>query len=354
MQIGIIGLPKAGKTTLFCALTRLDPGAGPAASSAGGEPRVGSVKVPDARLDRLAALFRPAKVTPATVTYTDVGGIPTGEAGERGLSPALIERMHLMDALIIVIGPVRPGGAPDQPLLDYRSVAADLLVSDLAMIERKIERLGKELPKGRHPEFARQIALMERCRGHLEQETPLRSLALTEGEWKDVKGFHFLSIKPLLLVLNHAEGMDPAPAAEALAKAADARVVPLCGSIEMDIARMPVEDAAAFLQDLGIDEPALEKMIRFSYELLGRISFFTVGEDECRAWTVPSGLKAPEAAGYIHTDLQHGFIRAEVIAWDRLLEAGGYGAARARGLLRLEGRDYVVQDGDVLDVKFRT
>jgi len=351
MQIGIMGLAKAGKTTLWSALTRLSPGQG--ASSGGGEPRVGSVKVPDERLDRLAALFRPAKVTPATVTYTDAGGGPGSEAGGRGLSPAFIESMRLMDALIIVIGPMRSGDAPRQPVLDYRSVAADLLVSDLAMIERKIERLGKEIPKGRHPEYARQMALMERCRGHLEQEMPLRGLELTEGEAKEVKGFNFLSIKPVLVVLNHAEGVDPAPAAEPLARAADATVVALCGSIEMDLARMPVEDAEEFLQDLGIDEPALEKMIRLSYELLGRISFFTVGEDECRAWTVPSGLKAPEAAGTIHTDLQHGFIRAEVIAWDRLLEAGGYGAARARGLVRLEGRDYVVQDGDVMDVKFR-
>jgi ribosome-binding ATPase YchF (GTP1/OBG family) len=258
-----------------------------------------------------------------------------------------------MDALIIVVGPMLPGGASQQPVLDYRSVVTNLLVSDLAMIERRIDRLCKELLKGRHPEIARDVALMERCRGHLEQDKPLRSLALTQGECKAVKGFHLLSIKPALVVLNHAEGMDPAPVAEALAAAADARVIPLCGSIEMDIARMPIEDTEAFLQDLGIGEPALTKMIRVSYELLGRISFFTVGEDECRAWTIPSGLKAPEAAGYIHTDLQHGFIRAEVIAWDRLLEAGSYGAARAKGIVRLEGKDYVVRDGDVMDVKFR-
>jgi len=253
-----------------------------------------------------------------------------------------------------------PHVGPVDPLRDIKNVEFDLMISDLTQVEKRLERLEKDLKKGRTSELEREQALLLRSKEALEKEQPLRELEMTAEEKKLIRGFMFLSQKPVLYVLNIGESMTLGADLDAAvsrfrledpAQRLNAGATAICGKVEAELAEMDDEEAAEFLGSYGLHESGLARLIRKSYELLGLISFFTAGDDECRAWTIPLGSKAPQAAGAIHTDLEHHFIRAETIRWDSLLAAGSEAAARAKGTLRLEGKEYVVRDGDVLNIR---
>jgi GTP-binding protein YchF len=358
MKTGIIGLPQVGKTSLFRILTKAH-----LAEHAYSNPReahVGIAKVPDDRLDRLAALFNPKKLTHASVEYVDVGAI-----GQEALKEsAYLGNLRTVDALAHVVrafdDPSIPHVGPIDPLRDIKNVDFDLMVSDLGQIEKRLERVGKDLKKMRSAELEREFDLLSRAKSHLESERPLRELAMAPEDKKRLRGFMFLSEKPILYVLNISESvelgkdLDQAISKHQLTEVAsrpNAAAAAICGKVEAELAEMPDADAAEFLSSYGLKESGLSRLIRATYTLLGLISFFTTGEDECRAWTIPIHTRAVEAAGAIHSDLQKHFIRAETIRWDQLLEAGSEANARARGTLRLEGKDYIVQDGDVMHIR---
>ena len=358
MKTGIIGLPQVGKTSLFRILTKAkleEHG-----YSNPREAHVGVARVPDARLEKLSALYSPKKTTFATVEYVDVAAI-----GQEALKEsAYLGNLRNVDALIHVLRAFEddaiPHVGPIDPLRDIKNVEFDLMLSDLGQVEKRLERVEKDMRKMRSSELEHEHALLLRSKEALEKEQPLRELEMTPEEKKLIKGFMFLSQKPMLYVLNVGEsgelGKDLETAVnrfklDEVAHRPNAGATAICGKVEAELAEMDDEEAADFLSSYGLTESGLVRLIRKSYELLGLISFFTAGEDECRAWTVPAGAKAPQAAGVIHTDLEHHFIRAETIRWDALLEAGSEAAARAKGTLRLEGKEYVVQDGDVLHIR---
>ena len=358
MKTGIIGLPQVGKTSLFKILTKAkleEKG-----YSNPREEHIGVARVPDERLDKLSQLYAPKRTTYATVEYVDVAAI-----GQEALKEtAFLASLRNVDALIHVLRAFEnesiPHVGPLDPLRDIKSVEFDLMISDLTQIEKRLERLEKDLKKGRTSELEREQALLLRSKEALEKEQPLRELEMTAEEKKLIKGFMFLSQKPILYVVNIGESTtlgDDLEAAvgrfklEEVSSRPNAGATAICGKVEAELAEMDDEEAAEFLGSYGLRESGLVRLIRNSYELLGLISFFTAGEDECRAWTIPLGSKAPQGAGAIHSDLEHHFIRAETIRWDALLDAGSEAAARSRGVLRLEGKEYVVQDGDVMHIR---
>jgi ribosome-binding ATPase len=358
MKTGIIGLPQVGKTSLFKILTKAkleDKG-----YSNPREAHIGVAKVPDERLDKLSDLYNPKKTTHASVEYVDVAAI-----GQEALKEtAFLTSLRNVDALIHVLRAFEddsiPHVGPIDPLRDVKNVEFDLMISDLTQVEKRLERVEKDLKKGRTNDLEHEKNLLLRSKDALEKEQPLRELEMTPEEKKLIKGFMFLSQKPVLYALNIGEsaslGDDLASAVERyklsdVAQRPNAGATAICGKVEAELAEMDEAEAADFLSSYGLHESGLVRLIRKSYELLGLISFFTAGEDECRAWTVPAGSKAPQAAGAIHSDLEHHFIRAETIRWDNLLSAGSEAAARSLGTLRLEGKEYVVQDGDVVHIR---
>jgi len=355
MKSGIIGLPQVGKTSLFKILTKAH-----VQTHGGREAHIGVAKVPDERLDKLAALYKPRKTIHASVEYADVAAI-----GQEALKDtAYATALRNVDALVHVLrafeDPAVPHVGAIDPARDARNVEFDLMVNDLGQIEKRMERLVKDLKKIRSPELDKEHELMVKSKEQLERERPLRELELVPEDRKRLRGFMFLSQKPVLYVLNVGEsgdlGGELARAAERsglqeMASRPNAGGTAICGKVEAELAEMDDAEAAEFLASYNLKESGLVRLIRKTYELMGLISFLTVGEDECRAWTVPRGTRAVEAAGAIHTDLEKHFIRAEVIPWDALLEAGSEANARARGTLRLEGKDYIVKDGDVVHVR---
>lgn len=354
MRLGIIGLSQSGKTTVFNALTRGDQ---PITVSGGRfDVHTAVVDVPDERVDRLSKMFEPGKTAYAKVTYADIAGLE-GSANKSGLSGALLNQLTQMDGFVHVVRCFENQSVPHplgsvNPQRDIAMMDAELLLNDLISVERKLERLAEERKKGAGRDKAqieRESSLFERLRAVLAQETPLREIDLSPEEDKLLSGFGFLSRKPVLLLLNVADDQTapqiPYPYRRSV-------VVPLQGKLEMELAQLDPDDAAIFMEEYQIETLGLYRVISLSYELLGLISFFTVGKDEVRAWTVQQGAFAPEAAGVIHSDLQKGFIRAEVVSYQDLLDLGGLAEARSKGKLRLEGKDYQVQDGEIMHVRF--
>ncbi len=354
MRLGIIGLPQSGKTTVFNALTR---GNQPTTMSGGRfEVHTGVVDVPDGRVDRLSAMFRPQKTIYAKVTYADIAGLE-GAADKSGISGSLLNQLAQMDGFVEVVrcfenpNVPHPAGSVD-PRRDLANMESELLLNDLISVERKQERLVEERKKGGGRErsiIEREIALFEKLHAALAAELPLRAVELTPEEEKLLAGFGFLTRKPLLILLNLSEGQ-ATPAIEY--SQPHSRVAALQGKLEMDLVQLPPEDAALFMAEYGIEELGLQRVISLSYDLLGLQSFFTVGEDEVRAWTIQRGTPAVEAAGAIHSDLQKGFIRAEVVRYEDLVSLGGLSEARQKGKLRLEGKEYIVQDGEIVHIRF--
>jgi ribosome-binding ATPase len=358
MKTGIIGLPQVGKTSLFRILTKVN--LSEHALSNPREAHIGVAKVPDERLDKLAALYHPKKLTHASVEYVDVGAIGQDALKET----AYIGHLRQVDALIHVLRAFEsdeiPHVGPIDPLRDIKNVEFDLMVSDLGQIEKRLERLEKDLKKMKTPELERENELLIKAKAFLETEKPLREMEMTPEDKKRIRGFMFLSEKPMLYVLNIGESTELGKDLEAaagkyklmeVAARPNAGASAICGKVEAELAEMSDEDAAEFLGSYGLTESGLSRLIRKSYHLLGLISFFTAGEDECRAWTIPLHTRAQNGAGAIHSDLEKHFIRAETIRWDQLLEAGSEANARAKGTLRLEGKDYIVQDGDVMHIR---
>ncbi len=351
MKLGIIGLPQSGKTTIFNALTRA---AQPTDSAGRMEIHTGVVDVPDLRVDRLVEFYSARKTVRAKVTYVDIAGLGSGNAG--AISGSLLNQLSQMDGFIHVVRCFEDENVAHvlssiDPARDIANMDAELLLNDQIKIESKLERLHDDGRKGGRDkgEIERETKLFEKLNDTLLQEQPLRTLVLNDEEERLIQGYGFLTRKPMLVVLNLAEGQ---AAPSITGSGADYRMIPLQGKIEMEIAQLPEEEAQVFLQEYGIEEPGLNRMIRESYQLLGLLSFFTAGEKEVHAWTVHTGAAAPEAAGTIHSDMLQGFIRAEVIAYDDLMDAGSMAEARNRGKLRVEGKNYIVQDGDILEIRF--
>jgi len=358
MKTGIIGLPQVGKTSLFRILTKAHLSAQAHANPR--EAHIGVAKVPDDRLDRLAALYNPKKLTHTSVEYVDVGAIGQDALKET----AYIGHLRQVDALAHVVrvfeDPAVPLVAEIDPLRDIRNVEFDLMVSDLGQIEKRLERLEKDLKKMKTPELEKEFELLKRANVHLGSEKPLREMPMTPEDKKRIRGFMFLSEKPIFYVLNIGESTELGKELEEavgkyglteIAARPNAAATAICGKVEAELAEMSDADAAEFLSSYGLKESGLVRLIRTTYKLLGLISFFTAGEDECRAWQIPANTRAQEGAGAIHSDLEKHFIRAETIRWDQLLEAGSEANARAKGTLRLEGKDYIVQDGDVMHIR---
>src|SRR6516225_11466738 len=358
MKSGIIGLPQVGKTSLFRMVTKAELSAH--AMSNPREAHIGVAKVPDDRLDKLAALYKPKKLTHASIEYVDVGAIGQDPLKET----AYIGHLRQVDALVHVLRAFDddsiPHVGPIDPLRDIKNVEFDLMVSDLGQIEKRLERLVKDLKKMRSPELEKENELLLKAKTHLETEKPLRELEMTPEDKKRIRGFMFLSEKPILYVLNVSESPELSKSLEEavakyklteIASRPNAGATAICGKVEAELSEMSDADASEFLSSYGLTESGLVRFIRTTYTLLGLISFFTAGEDECRAWQVPANSRAQEAAGAIHSDLEKHFIRAETIRWDQLLEAGSEANARAKGTLRLEGKDYIVQDGDVMHIR---
>jgi GTP-binding protein YchF len=358
MKTGIIGLPQVGKTSLFRILTKAN--LSEQAYSNPREAHVGVAKVPDDRLDRLAAVYKPKKLTHASVEYVDVGAIGQDALKESGY----IGHLRNVDALAHVVrafnDPSIPHVGAIDPLRDIKNVEFDLMVSDLGQIEKRLERVEKDLKKMRTSDLEKEFDLLKRAKIHVETERPLREMEMTAEDKKRLRGFMFLSEKPILYVLNIGEStelgkeLDEAVAKYNLTEVAsrpNAGATAICGKVEAELAEMSDADAAEFLSSYGLTESGLSRLIRTTYALLGLVSFLTIGEDECRAWTIPVNTRAVEAAGAIHSDLEKHFIRAETIAWNQLLEAGSEANARAKGILRLEGKDYIVKDGDVMHIR---
>jgi GTP-binding protein YchF len=349
VQIGIIGVKFTGKTTLFNVIT----GAGIPTGQGGVDPHRAVGKVPDPRLDRLTEIFNPKRQVNASVEWVDVPGFQSG-VGADGAREAtrFLEHARKVDALAQVIRCFDGGFGQPDPAAELETLALELTLADLQIVENRLEKLEKE--KARMGKVANPLEppMMERFKEQLENDQPLRDLDLNPDEVKMASGYTFLTQKPLIAVFNLAEGDEaPAEALEA-ARNSGAQVVSLCATMEEELAELDPGEAAEFLADLGIEEPASGLMIRASFGALDLQSFFTVGPDECRAWPVRKGATAPLAAGVIHSDLQRGFIRAEVTAYDDLMEAGTMAAAKAAAKVRLEGKTYVVQDGDILEIRF--
>ena len=347
MKVGIVGFPRAGKTTVFNALTGLHASVGSYGDP--GKANLGAIKVPDARIDRLSAIFNPRKTTYAEVVFVDFPGGSERSGGV--LDQTTLVQMRDADALVQVVrgfpDPVTQDAA--EPARDVEAFKSELVLADLAIVEKRLERLRKE--KGKEQE----AELLERCQAALEAETPLRRVELSAADERALSGFGLLSRLPLLVVINVGEAAVAAPLSDAVRARLEAAAVPglaLCAQIEMEIAALEAAERAAFLADLGLQESARDRFVQAAYTLLDLISFLTSGEDEVRAWPIRRGTTAVKAAGKIHSDIERGFIRAEVVAYEDFVRLGSDAKCREAGKLRLEGKDYVVQDGDIVHFRF--
>ncbi len=361
MEIGIIGLPGSGKTTVFNALTR---GRADVASY-GGKPNVGVASVPDARLDRLAELYAPRKRVPATVSYVDIPPPATPSGRTRGISGQYLNDLQRVDSLLIAVRAFKDDavlhvdGSVD-PFRDVENMMLEILFSDLELLERRLQRLDENSKGAKAAErdaIEKERDLLGRIKEHLEGETPIRDQQFTPDQAQRIRGFQFLTAKPIIVLLNIDEDdLDEARSLEErltdAVQGPSVRAASLCGKLEMDLSQMDAEEEAEFREAVGAGESGMNRIIRLSYEVIGLITFLTIGDDEVRAWELQKGTMASRAAGKIHTDFEQGFIRAEVVPFGELVACGGFAEARKRGELRQEGKEYIVQDGDVMHILF--
>jgi ribosome-binding ATPase len=355
MKTAIVGLPMVGKTSLFTILT----GVHESARVGSLEARVGITKVADARVDALAKLYQPPKITYATVEYLDFPAV----SKEALRDPSYLASLRVVDALAHVLRLFESDTVPHEkgsvdPLRDFEDVEMELILSDLVVVEKRMERVDKDRKKIKSPDLDKEFALLERLKNELEANRPLRELEFNDEEEKRIRGFQFLSQKPMLCVLNIGEADVPRMheieeqyRTGPLAGKARTAVTAICGKIEAELAELSPEEAKDYLASYGLKESGLERLISATYALLGLMSFLTAGETEVRAWTIPMNSKAVHAAGAIHSDFEKKFIRAEVVNWKALIDHDGYPGVRDKGLLRLEGKDYIVKDGDVLVIR---
>lgn len=360
MQIGIIGLPLSGKTTIFNALTR---GHADVANFASGKLQVhtASVQVPDERIDILTRMFNPRKTIYAQVVYNDIAGLARGIGEKGGMDGSLLNQIAQNDAIVHVVRAFDDDNVPHlegsiNPARDLELLDTELVLSDLGVVERRIERLKTSLGKGgttpqERELFTKELAQLERFQTTLEGGGLLRDLDLSAAELRPLRSLALTTLKPTLVVLNADERNAGKVLTSISYQHKYTQLVVLQGKIEMELAQMSDQEAQMFLADFGIAEPSLPRMIHLSYKLLGLQSFFTVGEDEVRAWTIPVGATAVEAAGAIHTDLAKGFVRAEVVSYENLVKSGGMIQAKEHGVLRLEGKEYIVHDGDIVHIR---
>jgi GTP-binding protein YchF len=356
MEVGIMGLAASGKSSLFSLLTGQDPAL---AASRRDQTQVGVAKVPDPRLEALAAMFRPKKTTPATIRFADIPGIPDEHRGEVSFN---LPELRTADAVVVVLrafasdAVAHPRGSVD-PLRDLEHIEEEFILQDQMVVERRLDRLARDLQKRRDPELERERDLLGQCLVVLEDGRPLRGETFDPPARKKLRGFTFLSLKPMLVAVNVGEdaiASDPFvdPGWSSWTSRPGLAFTRFCATLESELAELDGDDARAFMDDLGIEDRAVDRIIGESYRLLGLISFFTVGEDECRAWSILAGTEAIEAAGVIHSDIQRGFIRAEVVPHDELLGVGSLAGCRQRGTLRLEGKTYTVAGGEVVHFRF--
>ncbi len=358
MKICIVGLPLSGKSSLFRALT----GASAEPAALRGADPVAVVKVPDPRLDRLAGIFEPRKKTAASIEFVELQGIPAGEPKRTSFSESFLGKLRTADALLAVVRSFRDPAVP-HPLespearRDLSVIETELLLSDLGVVEGRVDRLAKQAAAKKADRDLRELALLKKCRSALESETPLRELDLSPDEEALLRGYRFLTLKPLVAVVNLDED-DIRAEAEVLAPFSGwasrrhAAVVGLSARLEAEIRQLGDRDAAGFRSDFGIAGSALDRLIATAYRMMGLISFFTVGSDEVKAWTVGDGTVANRAAGAIHSDIERGFIRAEVVSYDHFIARGDIARCRTDGTLRLEGKGYPVRDGDIINFRF--
>jgi hypothetical protein len=359
VKIAIIGLANSGKTTIFNALTgqNLETTVYPTMSA---EPHMGVVKVPDVRIDRLGEIYRPKKITFATVEYIDYMGLTKGDMDQ---NRKVFDLIKDADAIVHVVR-----GFTDETVVhpleslddrrDAETLELEMIFGDLELVEKRLQRMDEGMKRGKKPDETEKRVLLK-CKDVLEQEKPLRDIEFSEEEEKSMRHLQFMSIKPEVIALNISEAdLNSEGASQQMTelqsfyRGRQVKVISLCGKIEMELAQLSADEARVFLDDLGIEEPALNKLIHVSYDLLGLISFLTCGEDEVRAWTISRGMNAQHAAGKIHSDIERGFIRAEVVSYDDFIAQGGMSGAREKGQLRLEGKTYEVRDGDIINFRF--
>jgi len=351
MKVGIVGFAGSGKTTVFNTLTGLSAEVG--GYGARDKVNLGVIKVPDARIEKLAEIYNPRKKVYAEINFVDFAGPEGGadRAGASSLDAKLVPQMREAEALVQVVRGFDNAALnlPVDAARDVQNFESELILADLVLVENRLNRFKKEKADPREKE------VIERCFAQLESERPLRELDLTAEDQRFLLGFRFLSQKPVMLLYNVGEdriAAGPPNALTELAQKKDLKLITMCGQAEMEIAQLEAEEQQAFLDDLGIKEPARERFIKSAYSMLDLISFLTAGEDECRAWTIKRGTNAQKAAGKIHSDIERGFIRAEVVAFDDLVAYGSEGKCREQGKLRLEGKEYTVADGDIINFRF--